>query len=128
MLWFCFEHISLKDNLRVNDNDLKFKEQLVNIGDGKCLSEFEKENEAIEIPEEFLINQDIITEIFNDKLNVSDEEIRKKIILAPKNVDIHSINNEILLKIEGDVKEYLVLIHQQMIMIKIQKKLQQWNF
>ena len=123
MLWFCFEHISLKDNLRVNDNDLKFKEQLVNIGDGKYLSEFEKENEAIEIPEEFLINQDIITEIFNDKLNVSDEEIRKKIILAPKNVDIHSINNEILLKIEGDVKEYLVLIHQQMIMIKIQKKL-----
>ena len=102
-LWFCFQHISLKDNLRVNDNDLKIKEWLLNIGDGKCLSEFEKENEAIEIPEEFLINQDIITEIFGGKLNVNDEKIRKKVILAPKNVDVHSTNNEIQLKIESDV-------------------------
>ena len=70
----------MKDNLRVNDNDLKFGEWLLNIGDGKCLSEFEKENEAIEIPEEFLINQDIITEIFVDKLNVNNEEIRKNVI------------------------------------------------
>ena len=86
---------------------MKFKKWLLNIGDGKCLSEFEKENEEIEIPEEFLINQDIITEIFGDKLNVNEEEIRKIVILAPKNVDVHSINNEILLKIEGDVKEYI---------------------
>ena len=86
---------------------MKFNEWLLNIGDGKCLSEFEKENETIEIPEEFLINQGIITEIFGDKLNVNDEEICKKVILAPKNVDVHSINNEILLKFEGEVKEYI---------------------
>ena len=86
---------------------MELKEWLLNIGKGKFLSEYEKENEAIEIPEEFLINQDIITKIFGDKLNVIDEKIHEIVILAAKNVDIHSTNNEILLKIKGDVKKYI---------------------
>lgn len=99
--------MSLKENLRICDNDIEFKKWLLNIGDGYSHSNFEMENEAIKIPKELLSNNDIITEIFDDDLNCNDRCAYKKVILAPTNADVQILNDQILLQIKGDIKEYI---------------------
>ena len=34
-------------------------------------------------------------------------DFENRVILSPKNVDVFTVNNEILSKMEGDVKEYI---------------------
>ena len=70
-LWKYFKHLTLKDNLRVNQNELAFKEWLLNIGDGIYSSNFENYNEAIEIPNEILCtNNNIISEIYAEIIDL----------------------------------------------------------
>ena len=49
----------------------------------------------------------IIEEIFGNNFDHSDNDIDKKVILAPKNIDVLNINHNILSKLNGDVKEYI---------------------
>lgn len=105
LLWVKFQHMTLRDNLRVNKTDIGFKQWLLNIGDGIYSSKFENNNEVVEIPKEILCTNDIIDEIYGNNFN--EQNINEKVILAPKNTDVLSINNKILLKMEGKVKEYI---------------------
>ena len=54
----------------------------------------------------FLTN--IIEEIFCNNFNHSDNDIDKKTILAPKNIDVLNINHNILSKLNENVKEYII--------------------
>ena len=46
--------MSLKDNKRIKNNNLEFKQWLLNVGDGFFKTEFERYNEVINIPNEIL--------------------------------------------------------------------------
>ena len=47
--------MTLKENLRVNTNEKEFEKWLFNIGDGIYSSNFEKNNEVIEVLKEILM-------------------------------------------------------------------------
>ena len=107
-LWSNFIRMTLNENIRVSDDDNNFKEWLLNIGEGKRSNSYEEENELIHIPDEIMTKEeDIITEIYGNEINVNDKNLNDKIILAPKTNDVININNEILNRMEGDTIEYL---------------------
>ena len=100
--------MTLNENIRVSDDDNNFKEWLLNIGEGKRSNSYEEENELIHIPDEIMTKEeDIITEIYGNEININDKNLNDKIILAPKTNDVININNEILNRMEGDTIEYL---------------------
>ena len=106
-LWPNFIRMTLNENLRVSDDDINFKEWLLNIGKGKPSNSYEEENELIHIPHEIMTKEeDIITEIYGNQIKINDKNLNDKIILAPKNNDVININNEILNRMEGDTIEY----------------------
>ena len=100
--------MTLNENIQVSDDDNNFKEWLLNIGEDKRSNSYEEENELIHIPDEIMTKEeDIITEIYGNEININDKNLKDKIILAPKTNDVININNEILNRMEGDTIEYL---------------------
>ena len=81
--------------------------QTLPVGDGVFKTEFERNNEVINIPNEILSNGDILTEFFGDIIKPNDKEFQQSVILAPKTIDVLELNNEILCRIDDTVKEYL---------------------
>ena len=54
-----------------------------------------------------LTKENIITEIFGNKIDINDNEVNEKVILAPKNNDVININNDIISLMEGQCVEYI---------------------
>ncbi|KAM0734113.1 ATP-dependent DNA helicase PIF1 [Formica fusca] len=78
------------------------------LGDGKLRNTDGLHPDIIEIPQDFISKESLITEIFGDK--ITKEQIREnsdRAILCPKNEDTFKINDEILSLMEGEEKEYL---------------------
>ena len=80
--------MSLKDNKCNKDNNIEFKQWLLNIGDGVFKTKFKRNNDVINISNEISSNGDIITEIFGDIIKSTDTEFQQSLILAPKNLDV----------------------------------------
>jgi hypothetical protein len=106
-LWQNFECMSLKQNKRISENDNEFKSWLLNVGNGNFLTKYERDNEIIKIPKTFISNGNIIDEIFGNLIDPQDQSFYDSVILAPRNVDVIEINNEILNRIPGPHTEYL---------------------
>ena len=88
--------MSLKDNKCNKDNNIEFKQWLLNIGDGVFKTKFKRNNDVINISNEISSNGDIITEIFGDIIKSTDTEFQQSLILAPKNLDVWELNSKIL--------------------------------
>lgn len=100
-----FEIYRLKDNRRIYDNDNRFKEWLIKVSDGIGSSKFEKDHECIKIPKNLLLSGNLVTHIFDEVINVNNaehENSHSKIILAPKNVDVSFMNEQILDRMTGE--------------------------
>lgn len=82
------------ENLRTWNNDEKFKQCLLQIGEGIFTNKFETDNEVIDIPKELLSKNDIhnYENILKSYKNVSDVSYHNKVILAQKNVDVLDMN------------------------------------
>lgn len=107
-LWSNFIRLTLNENIRVTDEDNNFKQWLLNIGEGKRSSQYEIENELLEIPNDLITKEhDIIKEIFGEKIKANETNLHDKVILAPTNNDVIDINNKILNIMEGHLVEYL---------------------
>ncbi|XP_011858555.1 PREDICTED: uncharacterized protein LOC105556091 [Vollenhovia emeryi] len=90
------------------EDEREFANWLLQLGDGKLSNMDELNPDTIEIPQDFISEQSLITEIFGDRITM--EQVRQnqdRAILCPKNEDTFKINDEILRLMEGDEKEYL---------------------
>ena len=89
-------------------DEKEFAYWLMQLGDGKLSNTDGLHLDTIEIPQDFISKESIISEIFGDRITM--EQIREnpdQAILCPKNEDTFKINDEILRLMEGEEKEYL---------------------
>ena len=74
-------------------NDQKFKQWLLNVGDGIFSDDIEESHEVINILSEMLCDDNIIHVIFGTgQIDSSDEDINDKVILSTINVDVLELN------------------------------------
>lgn len=107
-LWLYFVRITLNENFHICNNDNSFKKWLLSVGYGKRCNSYKEANEMIEIPTDILSKEeDIIKEIFGNKITINDKTSNGRVILAPKNNDVIDINHEILNIMEGCCFAYL---------------------
>ncbi|XP_054745504.1 ATP-dependent DNA helicase pif1-like [Anastrepha obliqua] len=112
-LWEHVQRLSLTTNMRVrlqNDSSAReFSKQLLKIGDGKIASD---QNGFIMLPNSFCIivssKQELIDRVFpNIVQNYNNHDwLRKRAILAPKNINVNEINFHIHEKLPGDSVMY----------------------
>ncbi|KMQ86402.1 hypothetical protein RF55_14615, partial [Lasius niger] len=106
-IWRNVTQVKLKENMRTAD-EKEFANWLMQLGDGKLSNTDGLHLDTIEIPQDFISKESIITEIFGDR--ITKEQIRDnpdRAILCPKNEDTFKINDEILRLMEGEKKKYL---------------------
>jgi len=78
------------------------------VGNGELLNSDGLSEEIIEVPERFLSNESLITDIFGDILTPQNaSSFSKMAILCPKNSDVDKVNEEVLYILEGQVRTYL---------------------
>jgi ATP-dependent DNA helicase PIF1 len=94
----------LIDNMRAEKESSEFKRWQLAIGDKK-----EYDNrlgpDYVRIPKDLLSN-DLIPEIYGEKIDPSDRSLASKVIVAGKNVEVMDLNNKILERMEGEAKRY----------------------
>ncbi|XP_011872724.1 PREDICTED: uncharacterized protein LOC105564719, partial [Vollenhovia emeryi] len=106
-IWRNVIQVKLKQNMRTGE-EREFANWLLQVGDGKLSNIDELNQDIIEIPNDFISEQSLITDIFGDQFSI--EQVRQnqdRAILCPKNEDTFKINDEILRLMEGEEKEYL---------------------
>ncbi|XP_043481310.1 uncharacterized protein LOC122510603 [Leptopilina heterotoma] len=101
-LWQYFETRSLNVNVRLHDNQVEFSNWLLNVGDGKPQSTFEKENDVLEIPQDLISNGNLIDEIYGSSINPNDVNVYSSCILSLTNSEVLDMNDRILSKLEGE--------------------------
>ena len=76
-----------------------FNEWILAIGDGRLSNDVGLDQNFIEIPEQFLVKDNIIHAIYGNQIEVSSlqnmDELAKKIILTTMNSDAIILNNKI---------------------------------
>ena len=92
-LWKYFKTYYLTKNMRTLDNELEFAQFLLALGDGKL----NDENDEVILPESCVRYEDIVEEIFGQVIASRNyEEMSKRAILAPLNIEVNEINNDVL--------------------------------
>lgn len=104
-IWTNFKKYQLQENMRVQEDECAgdFKRWLLQIGEGKYNNKFESENELVCIPNEMIVNSNIVDEIYGKTITKNDITVYGKAILAPRNVDVLETNEKILDKLEGQL-------------------------
>ncbi|XP_047146327.2 ATP-dependent DNA helicase pif1-like [Hydra vulgaris] len=94
--WQYVQRFSITVNMRVQIEGEEFSQWLLKLGSGTC----------IKIPEQcfFSDNESIVEKIFGGG---EEADYAKRAILTPTNVNSLAINEEVLLRLPGDVKTYL---------------------
>jgi hypothetical protein len=89
-LWQHFECLPLNQNMRVNLSNQEFSEFLLKVGNGLLPT---IHNEFVEIPPQFISNEDLIEKVFD---NLLDEEFDPKgsVILTTTNAEMYLINEK----------------------------------
>ncbi|XP_071652233.1 uncharacterized protein [Temnothorax longispinosus] len=105
-IWRNVIQIKLQQNMRTAD-EKEFANWLMQLRDGKLSNTDGLHLDTIEIPQDFISKESIITEIFDDRITMEQRENPDRAILCPKNEDTFKINDEILRLMEGEEKEYL---------------------
>jgi len=105
-IWSYFKVRKLHSNVRSLDQH--FSDWLIKLGDENLTNNDGLHEDIIEIPSNFICHDSLTSKIFNQNLNVANiSSFATKAILCPKNSDVDTINEEILLKLEGVTTCYL---------------------
>jgi hypothetical protein len=89
--------------MRALENEKKFAEWILNIGNG-ILND---KNDMVTLPAETLCTNDLADEIFSVPIAKEDwQAVSNRAILAPFNVEVDSINENVLEMIKGDLETY----------------------
>ena len=97
LLWQCFGHFKLQINMRLTDNDLEFRQWLLELGNGQCKKD-------ISVPPDLQVDdtEDLVEAVFGNALTAeSDIDLADCAILSPKNAEALKLNIEILDKLPG---------------------------
>ncbi|XP_051160434.1 uncharacterized protein LOC127281007, partial [Leptopilina boulardi] len=105
-LWHLFQTRSLHVNVRLNNNQINFSNWLLNVGDGKHQSTFEKKNNVLEIPQDLISNGNLIEEIYGSSISRNDVSAYSSCILSLTNSEVLDMNDRILSNSEGNEVVY----------------------
>ncbi|XP_043466344.1 ATP-dependent DNA helicase pif1-like [Leptopilina heterotoma] len=105
-LWQHFESRSLHANVRLNNDQIEFSNWLLNVGDGKPTSSFEKENNVLEIPKDLISNGNLIDEIYGSSISPNDSSVYSSCILSLTNAEVLDMNECILSRLEAEEVVY----------------------
>ncbi|CAI4226872.1 unnamed protein product [Auanema sp. JU1783] len=101
-LWDDFEKTSLTVNMRVSDDNV-WANFLLDLGVGKYMN---LSIGKVNLPER-MFTKNIVRSVFGDKICSNDTEaLSTRVILAPKNITVNHLNEEILDILEGDDRIY----------------------
>nr|XP_047124202.1 ATP-dependent DNA helicase pif1-like [Hydra vulgaris] len=106
--WQYVQRFSLTVNMRVQIEEEEFSQWLLKLGSGTLPVKPEDPlRGCIEIPEQCFLsdNESIVAKIFG---GAEEADYAKRAILTPTNVDSLAINEEVLHRLPGDVKTYLI--------------------
>ncbi|XP_076063445.1 uncharacterized protein LOC143038309 [Oratosquilla oratoria] len=95
----------LRQNMRTNENEQVFSQWLLQIGNGRVQSSLDNvSDDTIDIPEQCVCTNSLVSDIFD---NCTQDEMKSRVILSPKNVDCLKVNEDILRKLPTESKTYL---------------------
>ena len=106
VLWRHVQTLQLTENMRLDEDSRDRNAFLLSIGDGTCQTNPDMQN-FVKLPDEICTPcslENLIQETFGD-IN-ENTDFTNKVILTPKNVDVHHINDEITKQFPGTTKEY----------------------
>jgi hypothetical protein len=87
--------------------DKEFATWQLQVGEGRLKCHTELGEDVIEIPEEFITSQSLVSDIYGITISVTQaKEFADRAILCPKNEDTFLLNDDVLNRLEGDVHEY----------------------
>ena len=105
-LWDQFKVLKLNNNVR--SVDLDYSKWLIELGDGNLTNDDGLPENLIEIPQDMLASDNIVKDIFGEKLAPENvEAFSKMAILCPTNHEVDTINEKVLDILEGEKKTYL---------------------
>ena len=107
-LYSTIIELKLTQNMRVQEDNQKFCQWLLDIGDGVCLDKGGDHSKDL-IPEEMLVNsiQELIERTFPNLHQMKIEELMEAAIFTTVNEDVWEINKICLDRLPGDKKVYL---------------------
>ncbi|KAF1756666.1 hypothetical protein GCK72_013120 [Caenorhabditis remanei] len=106
-LWNEFKVFHLKTNMRLTGDALDWKNELLDIGDGKVGAPVTGE---MPIPDGLESHGDLAEEVFGDLLASGDvNQLAKVAILTPRNKEALEVNNSVLDKMPGELRSYTSL-------------------
>jgi ATP-dependent DNA helicase PIF1 len=105
-LWRAFSHTSLSQNMRSNGQNAH-NQWLLEVGSGSIDGIVGLPEDMVEIPSEMIKDDDIIESVYGRITDLSFDELKNRVILSPKNVDILEMNRKIIDSLEGQLKIYL---------------------
>lgn len=105
-LWRHFQQLPLINNMR-SAGQYTYNQWLLKIGNGYTPHINGLSENAVEIPEEMITQEEIITKIFmNNIRNLSADELSQRVILTPTNEVALSINAKIIDQLDGELETY----------------------
>ncbi|PIC14437.1 hypothetical protein B9Z55_026756 [Caenorhabditis nigoni] len=106
-LWNQFQVFHLKTNMRLTGGALQWKNELLEIGDGKVGAPVSGE---MGIPDGLESHGNLADEVFGDLLSSGDvQKLAKVAILTPRNKEALEVNNSVLDRMPGTATVYLSL-------------------
>ncbi|XP_075188624.1 uncharacterized protein LOC142288848 [Anomaloglossus baeobatrachus] len=109
-LWKNFTKLQLINNMRSTDPD--YSKWLLKHGNGELTNQYNLGEDIIEIPEDMLCKDCIVTEVFGQRLNIdiNDKNNVNKAssyaILCAKNEDVTLLNSRVMDRMPGEYKLY----------------------
>ena len=104
-LWNQFRVVHLHRNMRVNADEQMFAEWLLKLGDGTMGAEGVQVPDAIEIPKDCNVSNNIINDMF--PIAADGRELADTVILSPTNETALMLNKQVLrTKVVGEEKVY----------------------
>ncbi|GBN54440.1 hypothetical protein AVEN_170934-1, partial [Araneus ventricosus] len=104
-LWSIFKQFALIRNMRTEPDEKDFADWLLHLGNGTLTNNCRLGEDDVEIPEECVVRDSIVDEIFGSSITDM-ENLSEKAILCPKNEDSLKINEQVLKKLSGQNKTY----------------------
>ncbi|GBM10774.1 hypothetical protein AVEN_153-1 [Araneus ventricosus] len=104
-LWSIFKQFALIRNMKTEPDEKYFEDWLLHLGNGTLTNNCQLGEDVVEIPEECVVRDSIVDEIFGS--SVTDmENLSEKAILCLKNEDSLKINEQVLKKLSGQNKTH----------------------
>ncbi|GFV93151.1 ATP-dependent DNA helicase [Trichonephila clavipes] len=100
-----FKQFSLTRNMRTEPHEQDFASWLLHLGNGTLKNDCQLGEDIVEIPEECVVRESIVEEIFGSSV-FDTENLSGKAILRPKNVDSLKINEQVLARFPGQNATY----------------------